>query len=342
MMATLSSQYSPQDNPHEAHSSTSTAHPMQAAQVLFQYAQNQVQGARALHHLHGLHPTLPAHTADAALSPSILDSSLALFPSYALLQPTSSMDANLGAMNYNPTQQLSRNMQLVDNFLAMRNADLLMAQQIRLSAGLPLDPLTQSLLDHYVQQQATLPHGSTFNNSSQLLGGHFTPSIPFPSPNVSACLAVSPGPVDQNRRLILYIPSDDNILAENQITIRRNIELFEATQTDVDTSVSGRRKPLVVGQVGIQCVHCSSVPIKQRKKGARYYPAKLDGIYQAAQNMAYCHLAQSCDLIDYNAKSKLLSFQRNRSNGHGGKSYWSQTARAQGVFETERFGLKFT
>ena len=314
---------------------------MQAAQVLFQHAKDQVHAAEALHHLQGQHPNLPAYTAAAALSPSTLDSSLALFPSYPLIQPTNSMSSNLGAMNYNPTQQLSRNMQLVDNFLAMRNADLLMAQQIRISAGLPLDPLTQSLLAHYLQHQATLPRAPTSYNSLPPLGGHFTPSIPFPSADVSVCIPVGLGPADHDRRLILYISSDDNVLAENQIAIRRNIELFEATQADVDTSVSGRRKPLVVGQVGIQCVHCSIVPIKQRKKGARYYPAKLDGIYQAAQNMAYCHLAQSCDHIDYNAKSKLLSFQRNRSNGHGGKSYWSQTARAQGIFETERFGLKF-
>lgn len=38
---------------------------------------------------------------------------------------------------------------------------------------------------------------------------------------------------------------------------RKQIELFEAKQEDVDAGAQGRNKPIILGQVGIRCIHVS-------------------------------------------------------------------------------------
>lgn len=141
---------------------------------------------------------------------------------------------------------------------------------------------------------------------------------------------------------LLYIPTDDDVLSENQIMLRKHIEFFEASLDDVGKTTSGRRRPIMLNQVGIQCRHCGSIPSQYRQKGAIYYPAKLAGIYQAAQNMAVTHLTNLCQHIDDQTKEQLQNYQQGRSTtGHGGKQYWAGTAKAQGVVEGEEGGLRF-
>jgi predicted secreted protein len=122
----------------------------------------------------------------------------------------------------------------------------------------------------------------------------------------------------------------------------RSTEFFAAGPEDVDTIMSGRRRPIAQGQVGIRCRHCAHLPLKHRKKAAIYYPARLKGIYQAAQNMNVSHLAESCMNVDNSIRTALVAFQQKKgTTGHGGKDYWSQTATAQGVYEIEGEGLRF-
>ena len=97
-------------------------------------------------------------------------------------------------------------------------------------------------------------------------------------------------------------------------------EFFAAGVEDVETITSGRRRPIALGQVGIRCRHCAHLPLRHRKKAAIYYPTRLKGIYQAAQNMNASHLADACLNVDPSTKVQLVAFQQNKSTtGHGGK-----------------------
>ncbi len=141
---------------------------------------------------------------------------------------------------------------------------------------------------------------------------------------------------------LLYMPADDDILSDQQVLIRKQIELFAADTEDICAVTPGRRKEIVLGQVGIRCRYCAHVPIHHRAKGAVYYPAKLKGIYQAAQNMASSHFCDSCNNIDPYVKAELKAYQLGKSSsGHGGKQYWADSARILGVMETENEGLCF-
>ena len=151
-------------------------------------------------------------------------------------------------------------------------------------------------------------------------------------------------PIDPNMTgrppTIIYMSCDDDSLSEYQCLVRKQIELFEARREDVDSNAQGRNRPIVMGQVGIRCRHCTMLPPKHRARGAIYYPAKLYGLYQAAQNMASSHLCEHCQHVPVEARAELLKLRDRKSSAGGGKKYWADGVRILGVFEDED-GLRY-
>lgn len=142
------------------------------------------------------------------------------------------------------------------------------------------------------------------------------------------------------RSLPLYIGCDTDSLSEYQCLIRQQIELFEADKTEATSSVQGRNKQILEGQVGIRCRHCASVPPRQRQKGSMYFPTKLDRIYQAAQNLSTFHLCDNCKHIPDNIRKRILLLRERKSPAGGGKRYWGEGVRCLGVVEDQN-GLRF-
>ena len=139
---------------------------------------------------------------------------------------------------------------------------------------------------------------------------------------------------------VLYIACDDDSLSDYQCLVRRQIEVFEATMEDVESNAQGRNRPIVLGQVGIRCRHCAMLPPKHRARGAVYYPAKLQGIYQAAQNLAVAHLGVHCLQIPGEIRDQLNQLRERKSSAGGGKNYWADGVRVLGVTEGPD-GLRF-
>jgi hypothetical protein len=138
----------------------------------------------------------------------------------------------------------------------------------------------------------------------------------------------------------LYMSCDDDSLSEYQCLVRQQIELFEALPEDVTSNAKGRNKPIVIGQVGIRCRHCRLLPPKSRHRGATYYPAKLKGLYQAAQSMASGHLCNHCGHIPHSIRQELLVLRERKSSAGGGKKYWADGVLVLGVYE-DKNGLRF-
>ena len=122
--------------------------------------------------------------------------------------------------------------------------------------------------------------------------------------------------------------------------VRKNVEVFEAREEDVASNAQGRNKPIVLGQAGIRCIHCAHVPPRDRARGAMYYPSKLDGLYQAAQNLANGHLLDGCPLVPAATREELKQSKDKKSSVGGGKAAWAERVHALGVFEDE-CGLRF-
>jgi hypothetical protein len=134
----------------------------------------------------------------------------------------------------------------------------------------------------------------------------------------------------------LYVARDEEALSEYQRLVRKQIEVFEAQPQDVSTNAQGRVRHIVIGQVGIRCRHCSSIPLQERRKGAVYYPTRLDGVYQAAQHIAKAHLPDQCQHISEEIRQELSRLcECTRSSVGGGKMYWSTTISSQGVLEDQ-------
>ena len=139
----------------------------------------------------------------------------------------------------------------------------------------------------------------------------------------------------------LYMECDSESLSAQQCIVRRQIEVFEALQSDVDSNAQGRNRPIVLGRVGIRCRHCALDLPKQRARGAVYYPSKLNGLYQAAQNLSLVHLADKCPRVPQSVRDEIAQCRDSRkSSAGGGKSYWAKGVRGLGVYE-DSDGLRF-
>jgi len=149
---------------------------------------------------------------------------------------------------------------------------------------------------------------------------------------------------NSSRKVVpVTLESDKDTLSEYQCLLREQILFFEANEEDIEATAQGRNKPIRLGQVGIQCRHCANLPPGYRPRGSVYFPAKLSGIYQAAQNMAINHFNDSCRSIPELTRASLMSLKEKKSFViGGGKVYWANASHAVGVKETEDSGLAFT
>jgi hypothetical protein len=142
---------------------------------------------------------------------------------------------------------------------------------------------------------------------------------------------------------MLFQPADEDILSPYQILLRQQIEVFSATSDDADTHARGRNKPIMTGQVGIRCRHCSCIIPNRRKKGAVYFPFALVGLYQAAQNMGQSHFNQHsiCSEMPQEVKNEFVDGVVCKSGMGSGKIYWARSATSIGLVDTADHGIRF-
>ena len=62
-------------------------------------------------------------------------------------------------------------------------------------------------------------------------------------------------PTSSRRPSLLFMPCDHDSLSQYQCLVRKQIEIFEATQLDVESSAKGRNRPIVLGQVSFHELH---------------------------------------------------------------------------------------
>jgi hypothetical protein len=121
---------------------------------------------------------------------------------------------------------------------------------------------------------------------------------------------------------------------------RKQIEFFECGEVELSAGAQGRNKPITLAQVGIRCIHCSHLNPRERTRASAFYPSKLQGIYQAAQNISFSHLMKHCTNIPTEIRDELVHLQAQKSSRGGGKKYWVKAALKLGVIDTED-GLRF-
>mmetsp|Transcript_74425 Transcript_74425/g.146077 ORF Transcript_74425/g.146077 Transcript_74425/m.146077 type:complete len:383 (-) Transcript_74425:195-1343(-) len=218
--------------------------------------------------------------------------------------------------------------------------------------GILPSPATLPSLQASARQEG-LP--SVISMGSSGLVPTFLPGVPrLPLPDSVLSVPVR-GPLRQghDRKLprLLHVSSDDDVLSPYQCLVRKQIELFEASEADIHATAQGRNRPIILKQVGIRCVHCGRFPIEKRARGAVYFPSTLMSTYQTAQNMANSHLIKDClaipksireDLIRIRLRENSESQNTRKSAFGGGRTYWARGLQTNhGVIETNDRRLKF-
>lgn len=121
---------------------------------------------------------------------------------------------------------------------------------------------------------------------------------------------------------ILASTDDSKHLNPIHCFVRRHVEFFAAEKDDIAAPAPGRKNPVILGQVGVRCIHCSRIPPKDRVKRAVCYPASVSGIYHSVSNMKFDHFSK-CKALPESQRALFMQLreacQRRGKDGSGGK-----------------------
>jgi len=143
------------------------------------------------------------------------------------------------------------------------------------------------------------------------------------------------------KRMLLALPSDSESLSDRQCFVRSEmVEIFAATEKDVAARHSKGAQKLVMGQVGIRCVHCSHIRPRDRAERAVCYPSSISRIYQTVADMQRFHFEQCREIPDH-VRQTYKQLKTTRPRGVGSpQSYWVQSAKSLGLVDTGS-GIRF-
>lgn len=156
--------------------------------------------------------------------------------------------------------------------------------------------------------------------------------------------------------VLLSEEQDHENLNKLHCFVRKHVEIFKADEEAISAPAPGRKTRVVLGQVGIRCIHCAKLPLKQRVKRAVCYPPSVSGIYHSVSNMKFDHFGICKGLPDA-ARSEFTnlknSLSRRGSSGHNTNrvsasstaQYYQDSATRKGLVDSEsgiRFGAPLT
>lgn len=153
--------------------------------------------------------------------------------------------------------------------------------------------------------------------------------------------------VDENGDLCWYtgcvplgLADDKYWLSELQVYLRSNFaEAFGATEDDIAAPMHGRNKPIVLGQVGIRCMHCKYDNPAERGQQATSYPSQISGIYNSVQQMLRLHL-DCCLSMPFQVRTRIEQLRLSCSSRGGRKQYWVDSGKRLGLQDTPH-GIHF-
>jgi hypothetical protein len=143
--------------------------------------------------------------------------------------------------------------------------------------------------------------------------------------------------------LPLAMLSDKDWLTPLHCFVRRHcVQVFCASNSDVQTPSKGKRKPIQVGQVGIRCPHChsSTSAAGQRERGSVYYPTTISSIYNATMNLLQRHL-NSCSAVPPEIMERYTTLKADDARSGTSKKYWVESALSLGLVDTPN-GIRFS
>ena len=185
---------------------------------------------------------------------------------------------------------------------------------------------------------------SSSSSSSSSRGGSESSSV-----NGSSFEDISIEPNDETHRFYdgnvsLATKNDAESLSPLHCFMRRYcVEAFTATADDISIPRYGKSHSsrVVVGQVGIRCLHCKHRPTKERQERAVCFPSSLKNIYHSIETWQRRHSLVCQDIPDWVKRSLTELIQKSRAGAGGRRLYWEESASLLGMVTTNN-GIRFT
>jgi hypothetical protein len=168
--------------------------------------------------------------------------------------------------------------------------------------------------------------------------------------------AVTPT-VPSHEPVLLSLPSDADYLNDLHCFVRQHVEFFAATKDDAAAPAPGRKTRVMMNQVGIRCVHCAKLPLKDRVKRAVCYPPTLSAIYHSVSNMKFDHFS-NCKGLPPAEQVRFAVLRtscrrrgivgaregkaRDVSYSNSTAQYYCDTATRMGLVDTDDGGIRFS
>jgi hypothetical protein len=136
--------------------------------------------------------------------------------------------------------------------------------------------------------------------------------------------------------VLLAVPQDKDWLSDSDCFVRKQVEVFCASSTDIENaeSESSQQKP---GQVGLRCIHCA-----KSQEGARgdavLYPHSVSGIYESVRGL-HAHFLV-CPNLPEESKNSMSDEMTGSSNLSSNlRRYYVEAAGALGLFDSDEGGI---
>lgn len=182
----------------------------------------------------------------------------------ASYQSSNSTDTDSNASSSNNNNATANPMGLPNNTASLFPMAALQQLVPLFGGALPMAASLQTVPIQQQQAQQTVP-----------------PPQPPPQPSLPNPSDANAGPGKSNSQratIPLYLDHDDSCLTSYQCFLRKQIELFEAGDDELQGTAQGRNTPLHRGQIGIRCRHCAHLPKAARARGGVYYSRTIDGV----------------------------------------------------------------
>lgn len=140
----------------------------------------------------------------------------------------------------------------------------------------------------------------------------------------------------------LALPEDEDVLSPLHCFMRKYcVEAFSATIQDIATPRYGKSHggKIVVGQVGIQCLHCKHLT-RNRPERAVCYPSSLRNIYHSIETWQRRHALVCTEIPGWVQKEMTVFMKSSRISAGGRRQYWEDAAKQLGMIDTPQ-GVRF-
>lgn len=142
----------------------------------------------------------------------------------------------------------------------------------------------------------------------------------------------------------LAIAEDEESLSPLHCFMRKYcVEAFTATADDISTPRYGKShgRNVVVGQVGIQCVHCKHRSFGRRQERSVCFPSSIKNIYHSMETWQRRHSTVCQDMPLWAKRTMTELIGQSRSGAGGRRQYWETSAMRLGMEDTP-MGIRFT